>query len=70
MLVFISRTLLARVDLGVRVIDHEGYQCFCMRQADGLCAIAVCDKEYPARVAFAMLRTLTEHFVTVRFALG
>jgi synaptobrevin family protein YKT6 len=62
MLVFISRTLIARIDVGIRVVDHEGYQCFCYRQEDGLCAIAVCDRDYPSRVAFTMLRSLVERF--------
>ena len=36
--------------------------CFCVVGTDGLGAIAICDKEYPARVAVTMLRELTAGF--------
>ncbi len=65
-LVFVARTLVARIDLGTCIIDHEGYQCFCVRHGDGLCGVMVCDKEYPARVGFSLLRTLMERFLRVR----
>eukprot|EP00929_Paragymnodinium_shiwhaense_P036456 TRINITY_DN19536_c1_g1_i1.p1 TRINITY_DN19536_c1_g1~~TRINITY_DN19536_c1_g1_i1.p1 ORF type:complete len:200 (+),score=33.30 TRINITY_DN19536_c1_g1_i1:108-707(+) len=63
MLVFVSRTLAERVEPGLRIVDHEGHHCFCVKQADGLTAIAVCDTEYPSRVAFTMLRETLEGFV-------
>lgn len=62
MLVFFSRTIAEGIPVGLRIVDHEGYQCFCVRQADGLCGIAFGDKEYPGRVAFTMLRQLLEGF--------
>lgn len=68
MLVFFSRTIVEGVDVGLRVVDYEGYQCFCVRQADGLCAIAFGDKEYPQRVAFTMLRGLLENFLRAHAA--
>ncbi len=36
--------------------------CLCLL---GVCVWQVCGKDYPARVAFAMLRSLTEKFVAV-----
>ena len=38
--------------------------CFCMIGAEGLGAIAFCDKEYPARVAVQMLKDLLAEFKT------
>jgi hypothetical protein len=35
---------------------HAGNMCFCLVGPEGLGAIAICDKEYPARVAVAMLK--------------
>ena len=68
MMVFFSRAVVEMVDVGLRVVDHSGYHCFSVRQADGLCAIALADAEYPQRVAFTMLRGLLESFVRAHAA--
>ena len=39
-------------------VEYQGKICFAVVLADGLQAIAVCDKEYPSRVALAMLKDL------------
>lgn len=62
MMTFTSRLLVQRVEPGVRIVDHEGYQCFVVKQADGLAAVAICDNEYHSRVAFTMLREQLEAF--------
>lgn len=36
--------------------------CFCLIGTDGLGAVAICDKEYPARVAVSMLKELVAGF--------
>ena len=36
--------------------------CYCMIGSDGLGAVAICDKEYPARVAVTMLKELLAQF--------
>ena len=38
--------------------------CYCVIGTDGLGAIAICDKEYPARVAVSMLKELAGKFKT------
>lgn len=57
MLTFVARTLSARVK-GMQVVEHEGYHCHVIMQTDGIGGIAVCDSEYPSRVAFTMLKEL------------
>lgn len=61
-LTFASKTILKRVEAGVQCIDYEGNNCYCIKSADGLGIIAICDKDYPARVAVAMLRELLDGF--------
>ena len=67
MLTFVSRTLASKVDLGCAIIDHTeaGRQCMVKREASGLVAVAVCEKTYPSRVMFVMLRKLLEAFAHV-----
>lgn len=61
MLVFVSRTLTQRVS-GLQVVEHEGYHVHCVVQGDGLAGVAVCDKEYPSRVAFSAVQQLLGSF--------
>mmetsp|Transcript_40183 Transcript_40183/g.111658 ORF Transcript_40183/g.111658 Transcript_40183/m.111658 type:complete len:198 (-) Transcript_40183:76-669(-) len=61
MLTFVARTLTERTT-GMQVVEHEGYHCHCIVQADGLGIIATCDKEYPSRVAFQMCKNLLGEF--------
>lgn len=62
-MLFFSRTLLDRTECGQRqsVVAQE-YQCHVYVRSDGLGAIAICDSEYPQRVAFAGLNTLLQEF--------
>lgn len=43
---------------GMHCVEYQGKICFAVVLAEGLQAIAVCDKEYPSRVALAMLKDL------------
>ncbi|CAN8067867.1 unnamed protein product [Agarophyton chilense] len=61
---FISRTVGKRVQLGQRSsVEHEGYLVHVHVRSNGLAAIAVCDKEYPSRVAFTLLMKLQQDFM-------
>lgn len=74
MLTFISRTLIQRTNYSERQsISHEGnqviyvfsfvdYMCHCYLRQDGLGAVVVTDKEYPARVAFNLETRLLDDF--------
>lgn len=41
-----------------------GKLCYAVVTADGLSGIAVCDKEYPARVAVGMLKEVVTEMTT------
>eukprot|EP01138_Halocafeteria_seosinensis_P001887 gb/GECG01001933.1/.p1 GENE.gb/GECG01001933.1/~~gb/GECG01001933.1/.p1 ORF type:complete len:199 (+),score=28.74 gb/GECG01001933.1/:1-597(+) len=62
-LVFVGRTLAKRCPVGTHVVDHEGYHCHVVVQADGLVGVAVCDRDYPSRVALSMVRELLAGFI-------
>jgi synaptobrevin family protein YKT6 len=65
-IVFFSRTLMERTARGSRQsIDNEEYVCHIHLQGNGLGAIAVCDKEYPQRVAFTALTNMLAEFHTL-----
>lgn len=77
MLTFISRTLIQRTNPSERQsVSHEGifcpffvlwfvdYMCHCYLRQDGLGAVIVTDKEYPARVAFNLESKLLDEFDT------
>ena len=77
MLTFISRTLIQRTNPSERQsVSHEGishslfvlwvvdYMCHCYLRQDGLGAVVVTDKEYPARVAFNLESKLLDEFDT------
>lgn len=60
---FFSRTLLERTARGQRQsVDHEDYIVHIHLRTDGLAGIAVCDKEYPQRVAYTALNQLLSEF--------
>ena len=45
-------------------VEYQGKLCFAVVLAEGLSAIAVCDKEYPSRVALSMLKDLANEVKT------
>lgn len=64
MMVFFTRTLLKRTKPGTRqTITHEGHLCHCYMRSDGLGAIAICDAEYPSRVAFTLISQMQQDFI-------
>lgn len=64
-LTFALKTLAGRLPPGVHGIDYEGKLCYCLMLDTGLGGIAVCDKEYPSRVAVSMLRDILEEVKTM-----
>eukprot|EP00177_Eucheuma_denticulatum_P008839 GFKZ01016049.1.p1 GENE.GFKZ01016049.1~~GFKZ01016049.1.p1 ORF type:complete len:192 (-),score=28.47 GFKZ01016049.1:559-1134(-) len=62
---FASKTVAKRVELGQRSsIEHEAFLLHVHVRANGLAAVAVCDAEYPSRVAFTLLMKVQEDFMT------
>ena len=59
---FAARTVMRRIGPGVNAVDYEGNLVYCFVQQDGLGAIALTDKAYPARVAVTMLKDLLAAF--------
>lgn len=63
---FISKTVAKRVDLGQRsTVEHEGHLVHVHVRTSGLATVAVCDQEYPSRVAFTLLMKVAEDFMRV-----
>eukprot|EP00218_Dolichomastix_sp_CCMP3274_P009187 CAMPEP_0170144384 /NCGR_PEP_ID=MMETSP0033_2-20121228/13450_1 /TAXON_ID=195969 /ORGANISM="Dolichomastix tenuilepis, Strain CCMP3274" /LENGTH=199 /DNA_ID=CAMNT_0010380879 /DNA_START=34 /DNA_END=633 /DNA_ORIENTATION=+ len=64
MLTFVTRTIVARTPPGTRQsVEHEGmYMCH-VANRNGLAGIAIVDKEYPSRSAFAALQKLVDDYV-------
>mmetsp|Transcript_30959 Transcript_30959/g.75728 ORF Transcript_30959/g.75728 Transcript_30959/m.75728 type:complete len:202 (-) Transcript_30959:320-925(-) len=61
---FFAKTLAKRVPLGQRSsVEHEAYLCHVHVRSNGLSTIALCDKEYPSRVAFTLLAKLQDDFL-------
>lgn len=61
---FISKTVAKRVELGQRsTIEHEGHLVHVHVRTNGVAAVAVCDEEYPSRVAFTLLMKVLEDFL-------
>lgn len=55
-----------RVDLGQRSsIEHDGHMVHVHVRTSGLAAVAVCDEEYPSRVAFTLLMKVLEDFMAL-----
>ncbi|CDF37247.1 unnamed protein product [Chondrus crispus] len=62
---FVSKTVAKRVELGQRSsIEHESHLVHVHVRSNGLAAVAVCDAEYPSRVAFTLLMKVQEDFMT------
>jgi len=62
-IIFFSRTLMEKTARGQRQsVDHEDYACHIHLRSDGLGAIAVCDQEYPQRVAYTAISNLMTDF--------
>lgn len=45
-------------------MEHEGYLVHVHVRSNGLAAVAVCDKEYPPRVAFTLLMKIQQDFMS------
>ncbi|KAK4534917.1 hypothetical protein CDCA_CDCA03G0942 [Cyanidium caldarium] len=61
--VFFSKLLASRTPPGERLsVDHEEYACYVYSRSSGLSAVAICDREYPQRVAFTLLGKVLEEF--------
>lgn len=61
---FFSKTVAARVPLGQRSsVEQDQYIVHAHVRSNALAAIAVCDKEYPSRVAFTLLMKMQEDFM-------
>lgn len=53
------------MNLGERsTVEHEGHLVHVHVRSSGLAAVAVCDEEYPPRVAFTLLMKVQEDFVS------
>ncbi|KAF6003563.1 hypothetical protein CCYA_CCYA07G2084 [Cyanidiococcus yangmingshanensis] len=61
--VFFAKLIAKRVTLGERLsVDHENYVCYAYSRVNGLVAVALCDAEYPQRVAFSLLGQVLDEF--------
>lgn len=61
---FTSKTIGQRIGLGQRSsVEHEGFMVHAHVRSNGLGTVAVCDKEYPSRVAFTLLMKVQEEFM-------
>lgn len=62
---FFAKTLAKRVPLGQRSsVEHQEYLCHVHVRSNGICSVALCDKEYPPRVAFTLLAKVQEDFLS------
>jgi len=60
---FFAKTLAKRVPAGQRSsVEHEEYICHVHSRANRVVAVALCDREYPPRVAFTFLMKAHEAF--------
>mmetsp|Transcript_15865 Transcript_15865/g.27825 ORF Transcript_15865/g.27825 Transcript_15865/m.27825 type:complete len:208 (+) Transcript_15865:199-822(+) len=63
---FFAKTVAKRVEPGRRsTVEHQEYNVHVHVRANGLCAVALCDREYPPRVAFTLLMKLLDDFCGV-----
>jgi len=61
--VFFAKTLAARVPEGQRSsIEHQEFVCHIHVRTNKLAFMALCDKEYPPRVAFTLLAKVNDDF--------
>lgn len=62
---FAARLIAKKTPPGQRMsVKHQGYICHTYKIPEGLCCIAICDEEYPARVAFSLTWKLIQDFQT------
>jgi synaptobrevin homolog YKT6 len=62
-LTFFSKTVATRTPLGQRAsVAQKEYMLHAHVRASGLAAVAVCDAEYPSRVAYTLLMKMQEDF--------
>jgi synaptobrevin family protein YKT6 len=63
---FGSRTVAARISLGSRQVvslsTEQMYQCYAYRRSDGLCCVAITDKDYPQFTAFQVCNKVLAEF--------
>ncbi|BAM80738.1 similar to v-SNARE protein of ER-Golgi docking complex [Cyanidioschyzon merolae strain 10D] len=60
---FFAKLIAKRVTLGERLsVDHENYVCYAYARVNGVIAVALCDAEYPQRVAFSLLGQVLDEF--------
>eukprot|EP00735_Rhodelphis_limneticus_P006178 TRINITY_DN1854_c0_g1::TRINITY_DN1854_c0_g1_i1::g.14130::m.14130 TRINITY_DN1854_c0_g1::TRINITY_DN1854_c0_g1_i1::g.14130 ORF type:complete len:213 (+),score=29.57,sp/Q9ZRD6/YKT61_ARATH/51.49/2e-65,Longin/PF13774.1/5.5e-17,Synaptobrevin/PF00957.16/1.8e-14,MIS13/PF08202.6/0.011,DUF3867/PF12983.2/0.051 TRINITY_DN1854_c0_g1_i1:35-640(+) len=63
MCLFFGRTLVKQTQPGMRQsVEHEEYLCHVHVRPNGLGCVAICDKEYPPRVAFTLLMKIMDEF--------
>lgn len=61
---FASKTVARRVEAGQRsTVEHEGLLVHVHVRASGAATVAVCDREYPARVAYTLLMKVHDDFM-------
>jgi len=61
---FFSKTLAKRVPSGGRsTVEHHEYLCHVHSRSNGLVGVALCDQEYPSRVAFTLLSKMQDEFL-------
>mmetsp|Transcript_34008 Transcript_34008/g.38646 ORF Transcript_34008/g.38646 Transcript_34008/m.38646 type:complete len:201 (-) Transcript_34008:113-715(-) len=63
--IFLAREILPLLQggAGSNSINHEEYCAHVFSEGNGLSFVAVCDEEYPPRVAFDCLRSVMEEFI-------
>mmetsp|Transcript_16535 Transcript_16535/g.35927 ORF Transcript_16535/g.35927 Transcript_16535/m.35927 type:complete len:200 (-) Transcript_16535:471-1070(-) len=63
---FFAKTVSKRIEPGQRsTVEHQEYNVHVHVRASGLAAVALCDREYPSRVAFTLLMKLQDDFASV-----
>lgn len=61
---FVAKTVAGRVELGQRAsVEHANHLVHVHARPSGLVATAVCDAEYPSRVAYTLLMKAHDDFV-------
>lgn len=64
--VFFSKTVAKRIARGQRsTVEQQEYMLHAHVRSNGLAAVAVCDKEYPSRVAYTLLMKVQEDFMSL-----
>merc|ERR1711890_90531 len=62
-MIFTGSIIVERSQKGTRAsVKEQDYMCHVFVNQDGLSGVAVCDKDYPQRVAFNMLNKLIDEF--------